>query len=211
MFFLQRAQETLECMIPGLAERLNRQTFEVLESRGNPGIGDFKQCGGPGLMIPTRYAGKGASSLEACQVQLAIGAISPSLAVATMMHHFSAATLVEIAANQGGKISVVLEMVARENLLMASGFAEGGSGANILHPFTRLIRKGGRYCVSGSKKPCSLAHSMDLLTLSVLVPGDVPVTNAWPWPSCLPARQAWSDARSGTHPFWPAPKATKWS
>jgi alkylation response protein AidB-like acyl-CoA dehydrogenase len=172
MFFLQRARETLDRMIPGLAERLNRHPLEVLESPGNPGVGDFQACGGPALMIPARYAGKGATPLEACQVQQAIGAVSPSLAVATMMHHFSAATLVEIAAAQGSKTWVVLEMVARDNLLMASGFAEGGSGANILRPFTRLIRKGSRYCVSGSKKPCSLAHSMDLLTLSVLVPGE---------------------------------------
>ncbi|MBW3609271.1 MAG: acyl-CoA dehydrogenase family protein, partial [Actinobacteria bacterium] len=37
------------------------------------------------------------------------------------------------------------------------------------------LRDGDTFVLSGSKKPCSLAHSMDLLTASVAVDGDLAV------------------------------------
>ena len=69
----------------------------------------------------------------AIRVQRAIGSRSPSLAVATTMHHFSLATLVEMAAapNGAGTEWLVLEGVARQKLYVASGFAEGRMGTGI--------------------------------------------------------------------------------
>ena len=174
MFYLGRAREALGQFMPNLAEKLQQYSLHEMESPGNPSIQDFKQFGGPRLLIPEQYSGFGATPLQACQVQQAIASYSPSLAVVAMMHHFSVAVLGEMANNRRSKTGVMLEMIARENLLLASAFSEGRSNACILQPFTRLTRKDGKFYVSGTKKPCSVAYSMDLLTLSVLVPGKHP-------------------------------------
>ncbi len=66
-----------------------------LERPGSPGIRHFRDSGGPGLLVPESHRGRGAGPRSMpCGVQQAIGSRSPSLAVATTMHHFSMATLV---------------------------------------------------------------------------------------------------------------------
>jgi hypothetical protein len=57
---------------------------------------------------------------------------APSLAVATTMHHFTIATLLEInPENRGLEGEHLLESVARGNLYVASGFAESQPGTSI--------------------------------------------------------------------------------
>jgi alkylation response protein AidB-like acyl-CoA dehydrogenase len=170
--FLAPQRDTLSRYLPGLDDCLREVPLERLESAGNPAIKSFKETSGPGLLIPQKYGGSGATALEASQVQIAIGSRSPSLAVATTMHHFSVATLVQMAAAGVGLEWLVLEACARQKLLMASGFAEAQPGGRILNPVMTLARTPAGFTVSGSKKPCSLSHSMDLLTLSVVVPGE---------------------------------------
>ncbi|WP_157561460.1 acyl-CoA dehydrogenase family protein, partial [Mycobacterium sp. E802] len=167
--FLERERAALNRLLPGLDEALTAQGLAVLERADAPGAGLFRAAGGPGLLIPTEYQGKGATALEAVRVQRAIGSRSPSLAVATTMHHFSVASLV-VLAELGGNEWLLLEAVATQNMLLASGFAEGRSDGRILTPTMKsvLVPEGVR--VSGSKKPCSLARSMDLLTASLLLP-----------------------------------------
>jgi alkylation response protein AidB-like acyl-CoA dehydrogenase len=167
MRFLARERECLERYLPGLDKALQAHSLTELERPGSPGIRAFKEHGGVKLLIPTAYAGLGASAPDIVHIQRAIATRSPSLAVATMMHHFSVATLVEMAAVQQGLNWLLVEAIASQNLLVASAFAEGKPSTGILTPCARLKRAGGALTVTGSKKPCSLSKSMDLLTISM--------------------------------------------
>lgn len=169
--FLRRERQTVHDLLPGLDERLADIPLGKLEGPDGPGLDLFRECGGPGLLVPEEHAGLGADPLRAVRVQRAIGARSPSLAVATTMHHFSIASLVETSARSAGFEWMLLEAVARNRLLVASGFAEGRTGQGILAPTMRAEERDGRTVLNGAKRPCSLARSMDLLTVSVALPG----------------------------------------
>ncbi|MFI5533068.1 acyl-CoA dehydrogenase [Kitasatospora sp. NPDC051853] len=168
MYFLQRERAALETHLPGLDAALAAQPLERLESAPSPAIGAFRACGGPGLLVPRALGGKGAGALAAVRLQRAVGARCPSLAVATTMHHFSVAGLVRSAA-PGGAEERLLASIAADGLLLASGFAEGRAGQNILKPHITAQRRGDKVVLNGSKMPCSLSRSMDLLTASVLL------------------------------------------
>ncbi|MGW0659738.1 acyl-CoA dehydrogenase family protein [Streptodolium elevatio] len=170
---LDHARETCEGYLPGLVDALVRVPLAEREAPGSPVIELFRKSRGPALVIPTEYGGLGAGPLEAMRALRAIGAASPSLAVASTMHHFSVATLFTLADSlqKSGLEWALLEAVAQENLLVASGFAEGRTEQGILSPTMSAVPVEGGYRVNGSKKPCSLAHSMDLLTAALTVPG----------------------------------------
>jgi alkylation response protein AidB-like acyl-CoA dehydrogenase len=170
MKFLTKERATLETLLPRLDAQLAEISVVELEQAGSPGLTLFREAGGPGLLIPTEHAGLGATPLEAVRVQRAIGSRSPSLAVATTMHHFSLASLVELSYTSSGFEWMLLEGIARDGRLVASGFAEGRPGEGILKPTMEARPCDGGFAISGSKKPCSLARSMDLLTTSVAVP-----------------------------------------
>ncbi|MFF4836293.1 acyl-CoA dehydrogenase [Streptomyces sp. NPDC001315] len=170
MRFLDRERAALTKLLPGLDDSLRAEPLMTLEGARGPGIGLFRESGGPGLLAPTSLQGKGASALDAVRVQRALGSRSPSLAVATTMHHFSMATLVGLCDTGEGLEWMLVQAVAAENRLMASGFAEGRSGTGILSPSMSATPTADGLRISGVKRPCSLARSMDLLTASVLVP-----------------------------------------
>jgi alkylation response protein AidB-like acyl-CoA dehydrogenase len=170
MQLLSIERDTLGTYLPKLSEALAGICFGELESPASPGLKLFRDAGGPGLLIPREYSGLGASALDAVRIQRAIGSLAPSLAIATTMHHFSIATLVELSATGTGLEWMLLEAISQQGLLIASGFAEGQPGRSILSPTLEVRRNGTGLIVSGSKKPCSLAHSMDFLTASVALP-----------------------------------------
>ncbi|MDI1461125.1 acyl-CoA dehydrogenase family protein [Catellatospora sp. KI3] len=170
MRFLERERAVLGKLLPGLDEALAALGLTALERPGSPGIAAFRDAGGPGLLVATAHGGAGATAVQAIQVQRAIGARSPSLAVATTMHHFSMAGLVVVSEISNGFEWMLMEGIARESKLLASGFAEGTSGQNILAPGLRVAPADGGVRVTGAKRPCSLSASMDLLTASILVP-----------------------------------------
>jgi alkylation response protein AidB-like acyl-CoA dehydrogenase len=143
-----------------------------LESRESRGIELFRAAGGCGLIVQAEHHGAGASLLDAVRIQRAIGARSPSLAIGSTMHHFSVASLVVMSDQGGGFEWMLLQAIADGRKLLASGFGEGVSGQGMFAPTMRAHRREGRWYVSGAKKPCSLAHSMDLLTASVAIEGD---------------------------------------
>lgn len=171
--FLKRERATLEAAVPSLDAHIAALSLADMEKPGNPAIKIFRECGGPGLVIPTEYGGAGATPLEALRVQFAVGSRAPSLAIATTMHHFSVATIVEMVAMKigSGFEWMILEAIAKQKLLVASGFAEGRSGASIMSSFLQVERGKDGVVVNGTKKPCSLTHSMDLLTASMVIPG----------------------------------------
>ena len=169
MTLLAAEREALDHFLPGLDKRLADTPLLELEAVGNPALGWFREAGGPALLVPAEHGGAGASLLDAVRVQRALGSRSPSLAVATTMHHFSVASLVELSALGGGFEWAMLTAIAEQGLLLSSGFAEGKPGQHILSPTMRARVVEGGLRVSGTKKPCSLTWSMDLLSASVAV------------------------------------------
>ncbi|MFK0288912.1 acyl-CoA dehydrogenase family protein [Streptomyces sp. NPDC090442] len=171
---LEAARAACESFLPGLLDRLADVPLPELEAPGSPALDHFRACGGPALVIPKEYGGYGADPLEAMAVTRALASRAPSLAVATTMHHFSVATLFSLAASvrSSGMEWALLEGVAEQRLLVASGFAEGRPGQGILSPTMTARKAEGGYLIDGAKKPCSLAHSMDLLTASAALPTD---------------------------------------
>ncbi|WP_055701150.1 acyl-CoA dehydrogenase family protein [Streptomyces silaceus] len=175
MKFLQLDYGVCEKLLPGLIGRLSDIPFEQLECPESPAIALFKEYGGTNLLIPREHGGIGASALEAVRVIRALASLAPSLAVATAMHHFSVGMLFSVGPFYESSTDIrtsVLDVVAKNRSLIASGYAEGRSGHGILTPTVEARATAGGYLVSGSKKPCSLSRSMDLLTASVALRGD---------------------------------------
>ncbi|MBW8795394.1 MAG: acyl-CoA/acyl-ACP dehydrogenase [Streptomyces sp.] len=172
MHFLEYERAALADLLPGLDDALTGAPLPTWETPGNPGLDHFRAAGGPGLLVPAEHGGKGADLLAAVRVQRAVGSRSPSLAIATTMHHFSVASLVETAARSSGMEWMLLAAIVKENLLLASGFAEGRTGQGILNPAITARVEGDKVWLNGVKKPCSLAWSMDLLTASFPFPDE---------------------------------------
>ncbi|MFJ3904680.1 acyl-CoA dehydrogenase [Streptomyces sp. NPDC090025] len=195
---LDEARAVCEHHLPGLLSKLAELPLAELEKPGNPGLDLFKAAGGPALVIPKAYAGRGATALEAVQVTRAIGAAAPSLAVASTMHHFSVATIFTLAESlrSSGVEWALLEGIATQNLLVSSGFAEGNAGQGILSPTVSAVRAEGGVIVNGAKKPCSMSRSMDLLSASIVLPREdgTPETVLM----LLPAETE----GVSVHPFW---------
>ncbi|MGW3658743.1 acyl-CoA dehydrogenase family protein [Streptomyces sp. NPDC005151] len=171
---LDRARTVCEQYHPGLLKALEEIPFDEREKPGSTAIDLFRAHGGVGLLIPAEFGGNGASPLEAVRVQEALGAVAPSLAAATTMHHFTAAMLYALADQQDRLTPAQVDLLHRivpEQKLMASGWAEGRTQQNILAPTVAAVPAEGGYRLQGSKKPCSLSSSMDLLTASISVPG----------------------------------------
>jgi alkylation response protein AidB-like acyl-CoA dehydrogenase len=86
------------------------------------------------------------------------------------MHNFSASTLVEWAVFGEEYGEFLLAGLAENAMYLASGFAEGRSGAKPLEMTMRARRApGGGWLLNGRKKPCTLTYSMDFLTCGVSV------------------------------------------
>jgi alkylation response protein AidB-like acyl-CoA dehydrogenase len=169
MNFLRPARDCLEHYLPGLDKQLGDVPLLTMEQPGNAAISMFREARGPALLVPEEFGGLGASLVEAVHIQRAIGSRSPSLAVATTMHHFSVASLVELSAAGSGFEWAMLEAMAANNWLLSSGFAEGRAGQHILTPTMKATVAEGGLVVNGAKKPCSLTWSMDLMSASVAV------------------------------------------
>jgi len=177
MNLMRTERDTLDCYIPGLDKHLTEIPLLELEKPGNGALQNFRELGGPALLVPAEYEGKGASMLDTVRIQRAVGSRSPSLAVATTMHHFSVASLAELAAARSGFEWAMLTAIAENSWLLSSGFAEGKPGQHILTPTMRGVPADGGITVSGVKKPCSLTWSMNLMSASVAVADPATGTN----------------------------------
>lgn len=156
--------------MPGFVARMQACPFDQREGADSPCLAWFKSHDGVRLAIPVAHGGHGLSAPALVQAQRALGALSPSLAVAVNMHQFSVATLVEMGKLSTGVEWMLLQAIAEGGLLVASAFAEGAPGASILKPFLEAEAREGEFRIRGSKKPCSLSRSMELITLSLQVP-----------------------------------------
>jgi alkylation response protein AidB-like acyl-CoA dehydrogenase len=172
---LDEAREVCERYHPGLCAALAEIPLAEREAPGGPVLDMFRKFGGPGLMVPAKYGGTGAGALDAARSVRAMSSYSPSLGAATTMHHYTVATLFSLAERAGRLTDAQLKLlatIAPDNLLVASGWAEGRPGANIVIPAVTARAVDGGYVVNGGKKPCSLSRSMDVLTASAAVPVD---------------------------------------
>ncbi|MEV0262381.1 acyl-CoA dehydrogenase family protein [Streptomyces sp. NPDC050617] len=171
---LDQARAVCERYHPGLGQALEAVPPTAREAPGSPVIDLFRKHGGVSLLVPRRFGGQGADPVDGVRVMRAIGSYSPSLAAAVAMHHFTVAMLYALAAETGRLTpaqSAVLGRVVPEQLLLASGWAEGRTRQNILLPSVTARPDGDGYRLNGGKKPCSLSRSMDLLTASIAVEG----------------------------------------
>ncbi|GKQ35348.1 acyl-CoA dehydrogenase family protein [Streptomyces sp. A012304] len=196
---LMSARAVCERHHPGLLTALENLPFAEREAPGSPVTALFRDHGGAGLLVPEEYGGDGADILEAIRVQRALGSVSPSLAAAAAMHHFTVAMLYELAGGDGRLTPAqtkLLHQIAPERLLLASGWAEGRTQQNILIPSVTATPTEGGFLLNGSKKPCSLARSMDLLTASIAVPG------ADGTPELALALLPADSPGLSVHPFW---------
>ncbi len=163
--FLSTERAHLDRFLPGFDHRLQQIPVMEFESRSNPGIAMFKAARGPALLIPQAFGGLGASPVDATRILRAIGNRAPSLGIVATMHNFSVSTLVEWAIFGEEYGQLLLTGLAESCLYVASGFAEGRSGGRPLDMRMKARRApGGGWLVSGHKKPCTLAHSMDFLS-----------------------------------------------
>ena len=137
MNLLRAERDALDAYLPGLDEYLREIPLLELERPGCGALQKFRELGGPALLVPAEYEGKGAGLLDAVRIQRALGSRSPSLAVATTMHHFSVASLVELTAAGNGFEWAMLMAIAENSWLLSSGFAEGKPGQHILTPTMR--------------------------------------------------------------------------
>lgn len=172
---LDVARSVCERFHPGLLKALDEVPPAERERPGNPAIDLFRAHEGVGLLIPEEFGGRGADPLDALRVQLALGAVSPSLVAAVTMHHFTVAMLYSLAATAGrltDEQTALLHRIVPDQQLLASGWAEGRTAQNILRPAVTARPVPGGFLLTGAKKPCSLARSMSLLTASVAVSGD---------------------------------------
>lgn len=172
---LDEARNVCERHHPGMCAALADISLAEREAPGGPVLDIFRKFGGPALMVPTEYGGMGVGALDAARVVRAMASYSPSLGAATTMHHYTVATLFALARRAGRLTTAQLELladIAPANLLVASGWAEGNPGANIVVPAATARPVDGGYLVNGGKKPCSLSRSMNVLTASAAVPVD---------------------------------------
>jgi isobutylamine N-monooxygenase len=172
---LDEARDVCERYHPGMCAALADISLEEREAPGGPILGIFRKFGGPGLMVPKEYGGMGVDPLSAARIVRAMSSYSPSLGAGTTMHHYTVATLFSLARRAGRLTAAQMELLAEiapASMLVASGWAEGKPGANIVIPAATARAVDGGYLVNGGKKPCSLARSMDLLTASAAVPVD---------------------------------------
>ncbi|TCK24593.1 acyl-CoA dehydrogenase family protein [Pseudonocardia endophytica] len=140
-------------------------------------LGLFRQSGGPGLLIPRSAGGLGLTCREAVRVHAAVAAVAPSVAVATMMHHLAVVSLVEHIGTRHGEDApawALVRAIATRRYLVGSASSEARTGPGALVPRATAQRTADGYVLGGSKKPCSLSRSMDLLTCTVVVRSDGP-------------------------------------
>lgn len=166
------AREACEKFHPGLLAELELMPLTTREAADSPAVEIYRKHTGPGLLVPKEYGGPAASPLEAVRVQRGLSSASPSLGVASTMHHFTVAmlfSLTQTAKRLTPAQLTLLSGVAGDGLLLASGWAEGRTSQNILTPAVTAKRVDDGYLVNGAKRPCSLSASMDLLTASVAI------------------------------------------
>ncbi|XXF06982.1 acyl-CoA/acyl-ACP dehydrogenase [Pseudomonas sp. D1-3] len=162
------ARNVTEQRLPGLIGALEQRGRMALETADSAEVCElFRRYRAAGLIIPETYGGLGVSTRETVEILRVVGSLCPSLAVMMTMHHHTIATIVQL----GGLIPAADELlcaIAQNQLLIASAFAEGKSGAQIFNSSVKARAVEGGFLLSGSKKPCTMSHHMDVIVVGVV-------------------------------------------
>lgn len=212
MRFLKAEREALGRLAPGLDDRLAEYPLSELEQPSGPILSAFREAGGAGMLVPTEHGGSGATAWDSTLATRAIGARSPSLAVAATMHNFSVASLAALATHSESFEWILLDAIANDKLLLSSAFAEGRTGQGVFSPTMRATRaidaktSTGKptegWLITGSKKPCTLSKSADIITASVAL--ERPDGGTDLGVALIPA----SSPGISVRPFWGSPVLT---
>ncbi|GGF95170.1 oxidoreductase [Rhodococcoides trifolii] len=167
--FMARERDLVRKHFPDLLDYLDSTPLMDMEGPDSKVIDQFRSAGGTKLTIPAEAGGLGASALDVVRIQRVFGSRSPSLGAGTTMHHLSLATLHEFSQSGSDDDRALVKSLVDQNAIVASGFSEGVTGGSVFVPTMKAVRTGDVYVINGSKKPCSLSRSMDLLTASVEV------------------------------------------
>src|SRR4051812_11726166 len=155
--------------LPELGAKLEALGLMAAEDPATGVVGLWKEHDGPRLTAPTDLGGLGATCVETLELQRGVGYLSPSLAAATTMHYLSVAGLADFAQTADEETIGLIKMLIENRTVFASGFSEGTIAGSVFRPTMGAAPADGGYTVSGSKKPCSLADSMDCIMASVLL------------------------------------------
>lgn len=155
--------------LPDLADKLNDLGLMRTEDPATNVVGLWKEHDGPRLTAPKELGGLGASCVETLELQRGVGYLSPSLAAATTMHYLSVAGLADFAESADAETVGLITSLIENRTVFASGFSEGTIAGSVFRPTMQATPAEGGYTVTGCKKPCSLADSMDCVMASVLL------------------------------------------
>lgn len=166
MFLTEERTAAFE-LVPQLAACLESASLLELERGASQRLADlFRTAGRPGLAIAQALGGGGVSARQLAQLHTWVGAHCPSLAVMMTMHHHTIAGMMA-ASHFFPDLDGLLSLVARNDLLVASGFAEGRAHSDILASTMAVKKTAEGYVVNGSKKPCTMTHHFDVITFGV--------------------------------------------
>ena len=146
--------------IAALAEAADRQG-----RMSEGGLRVLRRIGWPGLAVPKKFGGLGATLVECCSVQRRLGAADPGLSIACAMHLGSVGVWSEHYGHQPDMTWVFMEAVATQGLIVASAVAEPNLGGSVNRSTQRARRVEGGWEITGRKTPLSFASCADLITL----------------------------------------------
>lgn len=165
--FLFEERCVTEKFMPELVASLESIPLLELEQGASKRIADlFRNSGRPGLTVAKSLGGGGVSANSMAQILTWVGAHCPSLAIMMTMHHHTIAGMMA-GSTFFPEMQGLLSAVAKDRLLTASAFSEGRAHAHNLDSKMSIQRTTEGFIINGSKKPCTMAHHFDLLTLGV--------------------------------------------
>lgn len=201
-----RLAARLDVLWPDVGDRLSSETLALIgscapegERRGrlSPAVIEaLRRDGYFGLPVPVDMEGGGASLLECCAVQRSLARVDAAAAIGLNMHLFSLGVMVEHWRANRDSSWLLLEAIATQHRMVASGFAEPGLAGSTLRSRCTARPVEGGVIIDGTKTPCSLAGSADLVCFQVqedipggdllicLVPMSAPgiqVEETWDW------------------------------
>lgn len=185
--------------LPELTDQLEQLGLMAAEASDSGVVELWKQHNGPRLTAPTELSGLGATCVETIELQRGVGYLSPSLAAATTMHYLSVAGLVDFAETADEDTVGLVKSLIENDTVFASGFSEGTIDGSVFRPTMKADPAEGGYTVTGSKKPCSLADSMDCVMASVVLSdtGQRAITLIWNGSPGLSVSPLWTSPALG--------------
>jgi alkylation response protein AidB-like acyl-CoA dehydrogenase len=155
--------------LPDLADKLESLGLMVTEDPATDVVGLWKEHDGPRLTAPKDLGGLGATCVETLELQRGVGYLSPSLAAASTMHYLSVAGLADFATTADEETVGLIKSLIENRTVFASGFSEGTISGSVFRPTMQAVPADGGYTLTGRKRPCSLADSMDCIMASALL------------------------------------------